>query len=99
MAKILCKPVPVAINTGIDSPSRLGRLGSASNPIRVPSLSVAGAIIALDLERLEMLHIRGAFRLDGSFLGYDYDHQRWLDITVNSAVAVEAGESVGGMEL
>lgn len=31
------------------------------------------------MDRLEALQIRGALRADGSFIGYDYAEQKWVD--------------------
>ncbi len=31
------------------------------------------------LQNLDCYQVRGAFRSDQSFIGYDYDNQEWID--------------------
>lgn len=38
-----------------------------------------GATEAETNRRLEGLQIRGAFKSDGSYVGYDYRDQRWIE--------------------
>lgn len=40
---------------------------------------VHGQSEAETLAQLDAIQIRGTFRADGSFLGYDYANQCWLD--------------------
>ncbi len=40
---------------------------------------VHGQSEAETLAQLDAIQIRGAFRVDGSFVGYDYANQCWLD--------------------
>ena len=32
------------------------------------------------VERLELLRVRGAFRTDNSYIGYDYGTQQWVEV-------------------